>query len=250
MRIVLNFFLVCLVFSFSSCKVLRPSLMLKTPKNYVFEKAADSLAKLDYRLAPTDAIQFRVFSNDGFRLIDLTTSGTNNFVSSISETVDKDGYLKLPIIGKVKLLGMTLREAEVELEKRYEEYYVKPYVQLKITNKRVMVFPGTGGAGKVVEIANNNTTVFAALALAGGITEDGKSYKIKLIRRGTDNKPIVYLIDLSTIQGIAAGNTIVLANDIIYVEPRGRFLQRLITETAPYISLLSSAILIYSLFTR
>ena len=224
--------------------------MLKTPKDYAFENAVDSLTKLDYRLAPTDAVQFRVFSNDGFRLIDLTTSGTNNFVSSISETVDKDGFLKLPIIGKIKLSGLTLREAELELEKRYEEFYVKPYVQLKITNKRVMVFPGNGGSGKVVQIENNNTTVFEALALAGGITDDGKSYKIKLIRRGKENKPIVYLIDLSTIEGIAAGNTIVLANDIIYVEPRGRFVQRFVSETAPYISLLSSAILIYTIFTR
>lgn len=223
---------------------------MKTPRDFAFETAVDSMSKLDYRLAPTDAVQFRVFSNDGFRLIDLTTSGVNNFVSSISETVDKDGFLKLPIIGKVKLSGFTLREAEVELEKRYSEFYIKPYVQLKVTNKRVMVFPGSGGLGKVVEINNNNTTIFEVLAMAGGITDDGKSFKIKLIRRGVDNKPVIYLLDLSTIDGIALGNTIVLANDIIYVEPRGRFVQRIVTEVAPYISLLSSAILIYTVFVK
>ncbi|MBK6834533.1 MAG: hypothetical protein IPG89_09750 [Bacteroidetes bacterium] len=52
----------------------------------------------------------------------------------------------------------------------------------------------------------NNTTVFEAIALAGGISQDGKAYRIKLIRRVTPNSnPIVYLIDLSKIEGIAPG---------------------------------------------
>ncbi len=234
---------------FSSCKVLRPSLMLKTQKDYTFSKITDTLSKLDYKIAPTDAIQFRVFSNDGFKLIDLTTSSAQNFRNDIDETVDKDGYLKLPLLGRIYVNGLSLREAESLLEEKYTEFYVKPYVQLRVMNKRVIVFPGNAGTARVVNIQNNNTTVFEALALAGGLTEDGKAYRIKLIRN-SGSKPEVFLIDLSTINGLAAGNTVVLANDIIYVEPRVRVAQRLSSEVAPYITLLSSVLLVIALFKK
>ncbi len=229
----------------SSCKILRPSLMLKTPENFSYSNIADTLTKLDYRIAPTDAIQFRVFSNDGFKLIDLTNSNVTNYRNDIDETVDKDGFLKLPLLGKVKVQGLTLREAESLLEEKYTEFYVKPYVQLKVVNKRVIVFPGNAGAARVVNIVNNNTTVFEALAMAGGLTEDGKAYRIKLIRNALP-QPEVFLIDLSTIEGLKTGNTIVLANDIIYVEPRIRVAQRLSNEFTPYFTIVSSLILLFA----
>lgn len=237
---------------FSSCKLLRPNLMLKTKKDYAFSKFSDTLVNENYKLSPTDAISYRVFANDGFKLIDISTqtTGTNRLID-IEETIDKEGYLKAPLLGKVKLSGMTLREAQAFLEKEYETFYVRPFVQLRITNKRVIVFPGNAGDAQVVPILNNNTTVFEAIALAGGISNDGKAYRIKLVRRTTtQSKPEVYLIDLSTIDGITAGNTTVLANDIIYVETRPRVAQRALQEATPYLTLLSTTLTLYYLITK
>lgn len=228
--------------------------MLKTPKNYDFAKITDSLNRENYKLSPTDAVQMRLFSNDGFKLIDISGSGTtnlsgNNVGAYIEETIDKDGLLKLPLLGKVKISGLTLREAQDFLEKEYDLYYKKPFIQLKITNKRVIVFPGNAGSAKVVPISNNNMTVFEALAYAGGITEDGKAYRIKLIRN-TNQKPLVYLIDLSKIDGISQGNITVLANDIIYVEPRPRFVQRAISEITPYLSIITTSLALFYIIKK
>jgi polysaccharide export outer membrane protein len=232
----------------SSCRIVRPSIMLKTPENYNYAKLVDSLSTYDYRIAPNDAVVFRVFSNDGFKLIDLTNTFAN-VRGDIDLTVDIGGYLKLPLLNKVQVSGLTIREAENLLEKRYEEYYVKPYVTLRVTNRRVIVFPGSGGAARVVPIANNNTTIFEALALAGGIYEDGKAYKVKLVRNG-NKKAEVYLMDLSTIDGVIAGNTLVQANDLIYVEPRIRFAQKLAAEIIPYLTLVSTSLLLYQVLRR
>lgn len=234
----------------SSCRFLRPNLMLKTPKDYTYDQINDTMSEEEYRISYTDDISLRILSNEGFKLIDLSNSGTSGSsvganAPTIQTLVEHDGTIKVPIIGRVNVLGLTMREAEQLLETKFSEFYVGPYVILRITNKRVSVFPGAGGAGRVIPISNINTTVLEALAYAGGITDDGKAYRIKLIRNSKP-KPKVYLIDLSTINGLTAGNTVVQANDVIYVEPRPRFLSRAVGELAPYLSVITSVVLVYT----
>ena len=239
------------ILSLSSCSVLRPNLMLKTPKDYVFDQLNDTMTREEYRISRTDAVSLRILSNEGFKLVDFSNNGAPSNISSnsvIETLVEQDGTIKVPLIGRVKVEGLTTREAEQLLETKFSEFYVGPYVILRVTNKRLSVFPGAGGTGRVINITNNNTTVLEALAYAGGITDDGKAYRIKLVRNAKP-KPLVYLIDMSTIEGLQAGNTVVQANDIIYVEPRPRFFSRAVAELAPYISIFSSAILIYTYIT-
>ncbi len=233
----------------SSCKVFRSNLMLKTSKDYTYDKIADSLSKQDYKIDANDILNVRIFSNDGFKIVDLATTNQISRFIELDYVVNMDGTVKLPLVGRIKLAGMSVREATEFLEQVYSDYYVKPFVFMSVVNKRVIVFPGNGGTARVINLTNNNTTVIEALALTGGIAEDGKAYKVKLIRNQGD-KPKVYLMDLSKIEGIAVGNTVVLAHDIIYVEPRYRFARTLVSEITPIISLISSTFLLYTLVTR
>lgn len=224
--------------------------MLNTPRNYTYDKIGDSIIKQSYRIESNDIVQVRIFSNDGFKIIDLANS-TNNFNRvDFDYLVDRDGTAKLPLVGRIKLAGLTISEAESYLEQVYTEFYVKPFVTAKVINKRVIVFPGNGGKAQVLNLQNGNTTVIEALALSGGIQEDGKAYKVKLIRNDGTNKPKVFLMDLSKIEGINVGNSVVMANDIIYVEPRYRFAKTIVAEIAPVLTLLSSTVIIYSLFIK
>ncbi|HXB39336.1 MAG TPA: polysaccharide biosynthesis/export family protein [Bacteroidia bacterium] len=223
--------------------------MMKTPKGYVYDKIADSMAVDDYKISPNDAITFRLLSNEGFKLVDISTMNNITGTSNFDAIVETDGTVKLPLIGRIKLEGLTTRESEQLLETRFSEFYVGPYIVVRVSNKRIAIFPGGGGAARVIQIPNNNTTVFEALALAGGVAEDGKAYKIKLIRKASP-KPKVYLMDLSTIDGLKEGNTVVQANDIIYIEARNRNANRLTQEFVPYISLLSTFLLLYSILKK
>jgi polysaccharide export outer membrane protein len=111
---------------------------------------------------------------------------------------------------------------------------------MSVSNKRVIVFPGSAGDAKVIPLLNNNTTLIEALALAGGIADDGKAKMVKLIRETPNKKHDVFLIDLSKIEGIKQGSMVLQANDIIYVEPRKKYASRLIQEAAPIVSILTS----------
>ncbi|MCA6436828.1 MAG: polysaccharide biosynthesis/export family protein [Bacteroidota bacterium] len=248
-------FIPVLLLLFNSCKVFKSNQMLRTPKNYAYDKLADSLAVLDYKLAANDAIAYKVLTNDGFVLINLSSSAANNNFSYFIETVvQSDGFIKVPLLGQVKVAGLTIREAEQLLEEKFSKQYVNPYVTIRINNKRVIIFPGNNGTAKVVNLINNNTSLMEVIATAGGIPEDGKAYKVKLIRDNPNDpkKPLVYLFDLSRIDGVKDGKSNVQANDIIYVEPRYRPLKTLSDELGPLVTIVTSVLLIYQFyyFTR
>lgn len=224
-------------------------MMLETPKGYQFSPP-DTITSLEYKISVNDFVNFRLFANDGLRLVDFTNVGENNnsstnFLNSgIDYVVDIDGTVKLPIVGKIMLAGFTIREAIKILEEKYSSFYVKPYVLVKVTNRRVIVFPGGPGTAKVIPLINNNTTLFEAIALAGGISEDGKAREVKLIR-GNPDKPQVFLIDLSTIYGIKAGSMVLQANDIIYVTPQRRIALALLDRLTPVLSVLTTLLSIF-----
>lgn len=247
------FLYLIIVMNFSSCILFRSNLMLRTPKDFKYDELSDSLSRKSYVLSPNDIFTFRVLTNDGYKLVDLTIQNSIQGFYAIESYIDQEGYAKLPLLGKVHLAGLTLRDAEKKLEELYGEQYVRPYITMNVINKRVIVFPGLSGQAKVINIQNANTTVFEALAQAGGIVEDGKAYKVKLIRNADFNKPKVYLMDLSTIEGLKYGNTYVQANDIIYVEPRYRVFRTALNEISPIVSLISSVLVLvttYYVITR
>ncbi len=243
-----------ILFIISSCQI-NPSVMFKVPKNYEYSND-QTIGNIEYRITPNDIIGFSVYTNDGFKLIDMTTSAASiaggfQSVNGQGNTqtqflVEPDGQIKLPIVGKIKIAGLTVREAEKSLEQEYATFYNKPFVMIKVLNRRVMVFPGTGGTGRTVNLDNENMNLIEALALAGGLTNTGKSYKIKLIR-GDLRNPKVMLIDLSTIEGMKQSNLLLQSNDIIYVEPVPRVSQELLSQLAPIIGIITSLALVYQI---
>jgi len=143
--------------------------------------------------------------------------------------------------------GYTIREAEAHLEALYSSLYRDPFVLLRVTNNRVLVFPGSGGEAEVVILENNNVTLLEALALAGGIAQRGDARKVKLIRQVGDRKEI-YQMNLATIEGVQAASIIVQANDVIYVDPIPQLPAEVLQDVAPVITLITSLALIYAIF--
>lgn len=231
----------------NGCRTLNPSVMLKTKKDFKYA-AFPPVPVKEYKLAPNDEFSFRVYSNDGFKLIDISAlspeaAGRATIQNSgLLLKIDFDGTTKLPLLGRTSLQGMTVREAETFLEEKYAAFYNKPYILLEVTNRRVIVFPGNEGAARVINLENENTTLIEALAAAGGIAQTGKAFKVKLIRGNLKN-PEVYLIDLSTIDGIKQADLVLQANDIIYIEPQLRVGRDVMAEIMPYLTFITTVII-------
>ena len=235
----------------SSCKPLNPSIMFETPKDFQYDQYVKDTVQ-EYRIAPNDLISFRLFTNNGLKLVDVTNDNIQQIQQlnqGINYLVEFDGVVNLPIIGRVDVNGKTIREAEFLLEEKFEKEFRNTFIMLNVINRRVIVFPGNGGDGIVITLENNNVKLLEALALAGGLTERGRASKIKLIR-GDLSDPEVYLIDLSTIDGIRQSDIILQANDIIYVEPIGVTTRQVLTEIAPILGFATSLITLYFVIDR
>ena len=230
--------------AFMSACTINSHIMLKTNKDYVFDELLD-VDNPEYKLSINDIINFRLFTNDGFEVIDMSAvnqSGNAMFLNQnnmIQYILRKDSLVELPIIGEVNLIDKTIYEAESYLEELYSKFYVDPYINLRVSSRRVIVFPGTGSSAQVVPLQFNNTTLIEALALVGGISNNSRANRIKLIRKN-DGKQEVYLIDLSTIDGISDGTIILQSNDIIYVEPNPNYGREILQDINPILNIITS----------
>lgn len=239
------FLFIITVLLISSCSV-NSHVMLKTPRDFVFDIPPE-IPQDEYVISANDILKFRLYSNNGFIIIDLAsgTKGNNSsFGQTIQYNVNHEGVTKLPIIGDIKISGYTVNDAIAMLQEKYQDYYVDPFVQLEVINKRVVVFPGTGSDAQVVTLENNSTRLIEVLGFVGGISRNGKADRIKILRETKDKREI-YLVDLSTIEGIKSADMIVQANDIIYVEPVPNIAREVLADVTPVISLLSSALVIW-----
>ncbi|MFM2135822.1 MAG: hypothetical protein RL021_1222 [Bacteroidota bacterium] len=228
-----------------SCKPLAPNRMFKTSEH--FPSASDSLNSVgSYVLAPFDHLTLSIFSNDGFKLIDIANQGYMDLRNSYVEYVlNEKGSVKLPVIGYVDLKGLTIEAAERLLESKYDRYFNQSYVHLEVMNRQAIVFIGDG-KGQVVPLKHENTTLFEVLALAGGITDLGKAYRIQIIR-GEGPNPKIYQADVSEMSGVAAGKVYIQSNDIIHVDAYPNYLSRFNQRLLPFFGILTTFLLVLNL---
>lgn len=240
--------------------------MLKTPLNYEFDKVVDSLRYEEYRVTIDDEIRLTMYNNNGYSFISLGIGGAGVALSSAEGTarggnmnsvggmggtgmvykVRPDSTVKIPLIGYVKVGGLTMNELENIIEEKLSHHYKDPFVIAKIDNKRIFVF-NSGNAASIYQLQNQNTTLFEVLAGTGGVPINSNASRIKVIR-GNAKNPEIYLIDLSTINGISDANMIMQAGDIVYIDPFINYANFIVTDIGGVMGLLSSVIIVYSLF--
>jgi polysaccharide export outer membrane protein len=232
--------------------------MFKIPKDGSF--VYDSLVmnpKDDYRLSEGDRFSFKFSTNEGEKII-FSQSGVSNLgtvnmgvgsIVNIDYLVRQDGKVKLPLLGEMYVKGLTVVELEDSITKNLSKNFINPFVQIRISNQRVVIFGGRGKA-QVVGLANTNTTLLEAIAQAGGIDETGKAFSIKIMRRSEIGKREVYKIDLSTIKGIKEADMIIQGNDYIYIDYKPRIASSILGEIGPWLGLATTSLTLVAIFKK
>ncbi len=214
--------------------------MFKTDKFYQFTPSDTTITSKEYVLKSNDVLEIQILSNNGYQLVDVL--GQGGFYNPVTYIIHNEGFAILPLLDSIYMAGYSITGCENLLNDRYSFYFVNPYIKIKVINRRCIVFTGRGN-GKIVELNNESMSLIEVLALGGGIN-GSKAFRVKIIRGDTRN-PQVFLIDLSTIEGLKKANLQIAANDIIYVEP-SLTLNDINTQIVPILSLITTSVLIYS----
>ena len=205
-------------------------------------KQVDAIEKT-YVIQKNDYLILEVYTNNGERLIDPDSKLSGN-VNNLNDTeeeedtylIDELGTTKFPMVGEVKLEGLTLKEAEEILKKLYDQFYKQPFVRLKYTNKRVVVLGSPGGAGgSVVPLIYQNMRLTEVLAQAKGLNTDSRANSIRVLRGDQ-----AYLVDFSTLEGFVKNNMIMEPGDVVYVEPVRRPFSESLRDNVAVLSIVSS----------
>jgi protein involved in polysaccharide export with SLBB domain len=163
-------------------------------------------------LSPNDIILMSVFGED-----DLTTK----------TTIDKNGAVILPLLGQVKIGGLTLNEATELIRRLYDkDYLVNPQVTLTIAQyaeRRFSVLGQVQRPGSYDFPPIDSVNLLEAIAMAGGYTRLGSPSRVT-VRRIVNDKVKVILVDASKLargkDKEDKGSFPILPNDVVTVGER------------------------------
>ena len=252
-------FIIFTSFVFVSCQKYKQRInsnqmfVINDEANFVYDSLTIN-PKEEYKVSSGDRFSFIFYTNSGERFL-YNMSGAEGQTNQIGQfnqnqqrdyLVRLDGTVELPKVGIIKVSGLTVVELTNKIVSILSKSYIDPFVQIRLTNQRVIVFTGRGKA-QVVYLQNQNTTLLEALALAGGIVEDSKSNSIRIMRKIKNDQREIYKVDLSTIKGIKDASMIVQSEDYIYVDYRPRVANRTLREAGPWLQAFFSAFSLYAI---
>ena len=135
--------------------------------------------------------------------------------------VDNDGYITFPVIGRLKVGGLTKSEAEKLIFEKIRPYMAEsenPVVTVRMSSYSVSVLGEVARPGSF-QVSREKITILEALAQAGDLTIYGVRDKVKLIREDITGKKQIVNLNLNDANLVNSPYYYLQQNDVVYVEP-------------------------------
>ncbi len=206
-------------------------------KQIAYFQNADSLSYaaskglFDAKIMPKDLLTITVSTTDPkaatpFNLSVTNTLNATGYLSTGAGSlqtylVDNDGFINFPVVGQLKVGGMTKRQCENYIRDKILPYMSKtenPIVTVKMASFKVTV-AGEVKAPGVFNVDQEKISVIEALARAGDLTIYGKRGNVLLIREDASGEKSVHRLNLNDANLINSPYYYLQQNDYLYVEP-------------------------------
>ena len=207
------------------------------PKNVAYIKNSDevdlsqSAYLYDARIMPKDVLTITVntVNPDAAAPFNLSvpTSFNNQTRSTYSQPilqtylVDNNGVIEFPVLGTLKVGGLTKSECEKLIHDKIMPYLnakENPVVTVRMANYKISVLGEVNRPG-MFTVSNEKINIFEALAQAGDLTIYGVRDNVKLIRENAKGRKEIHTVILNDANLINSPYYYLQQNDIIYVEP-------------------------------
>jgi polysaccharide export outer membrane protein len=177
----------------------------------------------DYKVQPGDILYIKIASLDEkFSTYFNSVMGSNNNTSENSlylngYNIDEEGYIELPIIGKMQVKDNTVAEIQEKVQLSMNEYLKETVVYVKLGLFNLTILGEVARPGQY-QVYQSDINIFQAMALAGNATDFANKSKIKIIHQTPKGSQIVR-ININDADVLSSPHYYLKPNDIIYVEP-------------------------------
>lgn len=185
----------------------------------------------DFRIMPKDELTIVVSTTDPeasapfYRKIGQSKEGGNtssigmNDANLLSYLVDNQGNIDFPVLGMVKVMGLTNRECEALIREKLQPYLKEvPNVTVRTSNYKFSVLGEVNAPGTYTTDAEK-VTIFEALAQAGDMTLFSVRDDVQLLREDSTGVRRVYHLDLTQANVAQSPYFYLQQNDVLYVKP-------------------------------
>lgn len=230
-NIILNIVLLLAIAFSSGCANYKNIVYFKDVKDsiYVSPEAIQLTGYSDPVIHPNDILQVSVQTLDpqSTALTGAQTTTTYNIQGTSSMAsggatvqgflVDKNGHIELPLVGKIKLSGLTTSEAREAIRQKAALYYKDPVVNVRFVNFNISII-GEVNRPAQYTVPNEKATILDAIAMAGDLTIYGKRENVLLIREENGRKNAVRF-NLNNSEMFQNPYFYLRQGDVIYVQP-------------------------------
>ena len=200
-------------------------------QNAVDGVVAQSEGLYDAKIMPKDILTITVSTTnpEAATPFNLTVSNTLNATgqmysgSGVLQTylVDNDGEIDYPVIGTIKVAGLTKNECQELVKSKIKTFLAEeenPIVTVRMSSYRVTIIGEVHRPG-VIPVGTEKMSILEALASAGDLTIYGKRDNVMLIREEANGQKTIHRLNLNDADIISSPYYYLQQNDIVYVEP-------------------------------
>ena len=215
------FLLTLLMIGFTACTTKKDFVLFnqtETAKNHTQEVEKETLEQLknvqfEYKIQPHDRVSLLVYKHT-----DLSTSTINSQQQERGLLVNSRGDLRIPLIKRIHVAGLTQTEAEDAIENALQVYIKQPDVQIEVLNKRAYIIGEVKRPGEI-ELVNERLTLLQIIAKAGDLTDQANRQSILILRGGDSSQVKTQVVNLTDVNSLKMANLMIKPNDIVYVTP-------------------------------
>lgn len=224
-----SFIIFCFfAFLLASCSSYKSVPYLQNPE--VVNEFDGILPLYDATIMPKDLLTITVNTTDpdAAAPFNLTVQTSINAARSSSLTqqpslqqylVNNEGTIDFPVLGRIKVGGLTKNEAEDLIREKLSDYLNEvPIVTVRMANYKIAVLGEVARPG-MFTVSNEKVNIFEALAMAGDLTIWGMRDNVKLIREDAIGKREIIMLNLNDAEIVTGPYYYLQQNDILYVNP-------------------------------
>ncbi|UFH58552.1 polysaccharide biosynthesis/export family protein [Sulfurovum mangrovi] len=174
---------------------------------------------IEYRILPQDRLNIILYKNpEQSATVSMQDLGQN--MNSEGVLVNAAGDITMPLIGKIKVAGLSQTQAADRITTAYKMYLRTPSVYLEVMNKRIYVLGEVKNPG-VVKLDKEKMTLFEALAFAGDLEDSAVRDNIIIVSNDPERGMVMRSVDLTNFDTMNYAALMLRPNDIVYVQPDG-----------------------------